>query len=279
MGTKLSQLTEAIDFSNTDIMHLRTVGGIDKKITGLNIVNGFQDILSKSANYTIIDTDRHPIILMTTSTTDKTVTLPTLADNLGKRIRLIKMDSGVGKAILDGEGAETINGTLTWEVMEQWGYVDVIGTSTTWLVIDQWGCIYEEKSNTTASQVHPPVGIWHNLGLFRLLHVPAGIYMVEYSVAARAFKQTTTTNMDIYCTLASNGAAETDKDFTAVGQLKGYGAYDHPEIVHTFFRRKKVVLANVQSFYLNTLTYEPNTIYIYNANGGSTAIIRATRIA
>ena len=38
MGKKLSELTEAITTAITDIFHLRTVGGIDKKIKGDNLI-------------------------------------------------------------------------------------------------------------------------------------------------------------------------------------------------------------------------------------------------
>ena len=39
MGTKMSQLVEATTIDNTDIMHLRTTGGIDKKITFANVLS------------------------------------------------------------------------------------------------------------------------------------------------------------------------------------------------------------------------------------------------
>jgi hypothetical protein len=38
MGTKLSELVEATAVAISDIFHLRTVGGIDKKITGDNLI-------------------------------------------------------------------------------------------------------------------------------------------------------------------------------------------------------------------------------------------------
>lgn len=44
MGKKLSELVEATTFSITDIFHLRTVGGIDKKITGANLAKVMEPI-------------------------------------------------------------------------------------------------------------------------------------------------------------------------------------------------------------------------------------------
>jgi len=43
MGKKLSELTAATDLSDTDLMHLRTALGIDKKITGANIADFILD--------------------------------------------------------------------------------------------------------------------------------------------------------------------------------------------------------------------------------------------
>lgn len=50
---------------------------------------------------------------MTTGSSDKTVTLPVLADNLGRSISVSKADSASGNVIVDGNGTETINGSLT----------------------------------------------------------------------------------------------------------------------------------------------------------------------
>src|SRR5688572_24712408 len=80
-----------------------TVTGIDGTAT------------AKSADYTVLDTDRIRTILMTTSTTNRTVTPPTLADNLNRVITIKKMDNtATGNVIIDGEGSETIDGTTTF---------------------------------------------------------------------------------------------------------------------------------------------------------------------
>ncbi len=135
----LADLTEKTSLVKTDLMHVRTVGNIDQKITTDNLFIASREVLSKSSDYVITDADFRPIILMTTGAVDKTTTLPTLADNIGSIIKLIKIDNGVGKAILDGEGAETINGSATWEITEQWGSVEVIAIAAGWVVLSQLG--------------------------------------------------------------------------------------------------------------------------------------------
>jgi hypothetical protein len=45
MGTKLSELTESTVLASTDILHTRTSGGVDKKITGSNFVATLDTLL------------------------------------------------------------------------------------------------------------------------------------------------------------------------------------------------------------------------------------------
>ncbi|KKN61501.1 hypothetical protein LCGC14_0521560 [marine sediment metagenome] len=47
MGVKISQLTEAFSTIITDIFHLRTVGGIDRKIKGDNFINSILGFTTK----------------------------------------------------------------------------------------------------------------------------------------------------------------------------------------------------------------------------------------
>lgn len=90
-----------------------------------------REILSKSADYTITDSDPD-IIEVTTGATDRTITLPTLADNTGRKIQIIKVDSGIGKVIIDGEGAETIDGNLIIELYQQYDNSTIICGISFW---------------------------------------------------------------------------------------------------------------------------------------------------
>jgi hypothetical protein len=65
------------------------------------------------AGYTILDDDGFDVIRVSTGASDRTVTLPTLADNVGRSLTIMKLDYGLGDVIVDGEGSETINGVLT----------------------------------------------------------------------------------------------------------------------------------------------------------------------
>ena len=102
-----------------------TVTGIDGSAT------------AKSADYTVTDTDNIRTILMTTSSTTRTVTLPTLADNLNRVITVVKVDSGSGFVTLDGEGAETINGATTRTIQTQYKNITIQAGASEWTVISE----------------------------------------------------------------------------------------------------------------------------------------------
>lgn len=92
-------------------------------------------VATKSAAYVVLDGDGYHTVLMTTGATDKTVTLPTAADNAGRILNFKKVDSGAGKLIVDGEGAETVDGATTYEVVNQYGFVTVACDGTGWHII------------------------------------------------------------------------------------------------------------------------------------------------
>lgn len=109
----------------------QTFGGI-KSFTGFGKV-----LTTKSADYTILDDDDVNTILMTTAGTDRTVTLPTAADNANRQITIKKVDSGTGSVTIDGEGAETIDGATTIEFFNQYNFITVNCDGTSWHITDK----------------------------------------------------------------------------------------------------------------------------------------------
>jgi len=92
-----------------------------------------------SAGATILDDDGIETVRCSTGASDQTFVLPTLADNLGRRIRFVKTDSGAGEVVLDGEGSETIlwpggSGT-TVRVGRQWQSTEVEASADGWQII------------------------------------------------------------------------------------------------------------------------------------------------
>lgn len=111
------------------------IGGFQK----LDIEAGYyqETTSAKSADYTVTDTDGIKVILMTTgSSTAKTVTLPTAADNTGRTIKVVKVDSGTKKCTVDGEGSELCGGNTSGiDLVLQFDFVEVVCDGTEWHVI------------------------------------------------------------------------------------------------------------------------------------------------
>lgn len=116
-----------------------TVTGIDGTAT------------AKSADYTVTDADRVRTILMTTGASDRTVTLPTAADNTNRIITVKKVDSGTGIVIIDGEGSEQIDTSPTVRISDQLAAVTVQCDGTAWYLLSTMRCHTAKGTAVTAS--------------------------------------------------------------------------------------------------------------------------------
>lgn len=91
---------------------------------------------AKSADYTVLDGDGIRVIGMTTgSTTDKTVTLPTAADNTNRIIDIIKVDTGTNEVIIDGEGTELVGLSETTRLSKQGQRISIVCDGTGWQIL------------------------------------------------------------------------------------------------------------------------------------------------
>lgn len=88
-----------------------------------------------STNVTIADDPSDLTVAMTTGVGSKMVTLPTAADNVGRRITIKKVDAGAGSVVVDGEAAETIDGAATYTVTAQYAFVTVQSDGFNWMII------------------------------------------------------------------------------------------------------------------------------------------------
>lgn len=78
-------------------------------------------------NYTITDIDNISLILVSTAGSHRTITLPAIANNIGRIITAIKIDSGTGEVIIDGEGSEEIEGFATLRLINQYDWISIVG--------------------------------------------------------------------------------------------------------------------------------------------------------
>jgi hypothetical protein len=95
--------------------------------------------LSKTANYTVLDTDPDLIFIGALSA-HATITLPTAADNAGRTIAVVLAgDPGAYNVIVDGEGSETINGATTKTNSDQYSVLKVTCNGTAWFITGSAG--------------------------------------------------------------------------------------------------------------------------------------------
>lgn len=98
------------------------------------IVHSTNTTKDTSADYTITDTDGYSIINVDPSARKVTVTLPTLADNLNRKIQIIVGTAG-GDVVVEGEGFETINGLASILLGGQYDNLTIIGCATEWRIL------------------------------------------------------------------------------------------------------------------------------------------------
>ncbi len=112
----------------------------DAAIAALSTSGAFSANVVGDADYTILDGDGYTDIQHSPGAVANTITLPTAADNSGRRIRIMKMDSAAGAVIVDGEGAEAIiNGGWSFTSVELWyqyDYIELFCTGTAWLKVN-----------------------------------------------------------------------------------------------------------------------------------------------
>jgi len=87
-------------------------------------------------NHTITDSGAS-VVRVSTGASDRTITLPTLADNLDRKITIVKVDSAAGDVIIDGEGAEAMEGRATITLVGQDSTLVIRASATEWEIL-QW---------------------------------------------------------------------------------------------------------------------------------------------
>lgn len=135
-----------------------------------------------SADYTVLDTDGYYTIEVTTGASNRTITLPTAADNTDRRIVVKKVDSGAGIVIVDGESSETIDGATTHSLYRQYDFVMLHCNGTSWDIIGrQVKNVYQRKTlTTTVSAATDPVAALTFSNL-----VSGRTYRLSYSATMR----------------------------------------------------------------------------------------------
>ena len=110
------------------------------QLSELSTILHLENILTvNDDNYTMLDNDGYDVILMNPTSADRTVFLPTVADNPG-RTPMIMNISSTYHVVVDGEGAEVIYNQqvsfLTIELWLQYSFIKVISDNTKWIKVN-----------------------------------------------------------------------------------------------------------------------------------------------
>jgi len=115
------------------------------------------DVIEKTADYTILDDDNYThFIGNIASTGTLTFTLPTAADNENRIITFINGAASGGKVVVDGEGAETVNGLSSLGMWNQYEKAAVLCDGTEWYQISpaEWHLVSDPTTGAlTATSV------------------------------------------------------------------------------------------------------------------------------
>lgn len=131
-------------------------GGSGQQITtagGVKLKLGEPEVADKVANYTVLKTDVGKVISMDASGGSKTITLPSAADaGDGFKLMLRKSDSSANTVIIDGSGAELINGAATYTLRLPNQALAIICDGTAWRIMSS-GEIFESGSTATGDYI------------------------------------------------------------------------------------------------------------------------------
>ncbi len=96
----------------------------------------FPTILSKSANYTVLQTDDGTVILCDASGGSFTLSLTAVATLTSRfRFSVVKTDSSANTVTIDPNGAETIDGASTYVLRKQYESVMVVNNATAFFTV------------------------------------------------------------------------------------------------------------------------------------------------
>lgn len=107
----------------------------DGTITKAKLATGAKDltISTKTSAYTLTGTDE--LILADATSAAFTLTLPAASGISGRVFIIKKIDSTANKVTIDGNGAETIDGSATVDIVMQYQSFIIVSNGTNWVII------------------------------------------------------------------------------------------------------------------------------------------------
>jgi len=144
-GVSVSAATGAVTFAAVlnGTTLLNGASGLSLNLAQANVWTAAQRVLipitalSSGSPYTVLSTDE--VLLITTGASAYTVNLPA-ASTAGRKVLVIKVDSGAGAITVTPNGSDTIEGAATKVISSQYGKVGIVSDGTaTWYDLGSGG--------------------------------------------------------------------------------------------------------------------------------------------
>lgn len=142
-------------------------------------------------NYTVTNTDGYDAILAETSSTARTITLPTASSNTGRRITVVKTDTGTGTLT-----------TSSFVLYKQNETVSFMSDGSSWLVIDFKG--FSSRYTPTDGGIANSNITSITYGSALVARVAPDMISMAGSITARVTATTTLTTINVSLPVASN---------------------------------------------------------------------------
>ena len=125
---------------NGDIVFKVNKGGTPTEVGRISGTNGGFVVKSGVAvltntNYTITDTDGYGTILVSTGAAQRTIALPAVATNAGRKLTIKKTDNGAGTILIDTPSTETIDGVATATLSTQYEKINLVCDGANWFKV------------------------------------------------------------------------------------------------------------------------------------------------
>ncbi len=138
------------------------VDTLDNLFYAIPSTTGFDVTQDKTADYLAVSTD--DTIFVNAAGGDVTISLPTATTIEGKNYKIVKTDASANAVIIDPNGTETVNGSGTHTLSNQYDSVQIVSDGSNWLTVAQKLELLDEddfaSNSATAGATQQSIGAY-----------------------------------------------------------------------------------------------------------------------
>jgi len=176
-----------------------------------------------SANYTILDNDGYTTILVSTGASNRTITLPALASNQARPIRVKKIDNGAGTVIIDGDSAETIDGAASITLYAINQAAQVQGSTTEWKTLNKYNLSYVDTTSRAANVSGYGAFVAVRREVYEAYQTPTGQWRLKFTLTFAPGSTTSTNSFELSITgVTFKNVSDYDQPIPATSGVSGF---------------------------------------------------------